>query len=128
VVGVPTHACSIDFEVIMSFSRWPRLAALALLPMAAIAQQAQELRPTDPNAPVPALGYVSAFKTEQAAPEEQAAPDTLWRAANEEVANQDAQAGHGNAMAMPGKSDAAVTANPSASRAGADAKHGSHHH
>jgi hypothetical protein len=46
----------------MSFPNKPRVAARELLPAAAFAQQAQESSPTDPNAPVLASGYVSAFK------------------------------------------------------------------
>lgn len=83
----------------MSFLYWPKVAVLVLLPAAAIAQQVQQFGPTDANAPVPALGYVSAFENYRPAAEDQVSPVEVWRAANEEVARSDPHAGH---MAMPG--------------------------
>lgn len=112
----------------MPFSHWPKVVALALLPMAAFAQQAREPSPSDPNAPVPAPGYLSAFSTYQPAGKEQSTPDAVWFAANEQVSGQDAHAGHEGGMAMPGKTSAAAPVNPGAAHAGADAHHGSHHH
>jgi hypothetical protein len=123
---VPSHACSIDFEVIMSFSSWFKVAALALLPLAAIAQQVREADPSDPNAPVPAPGYVSVFKAYRAAADGQTSPDEVWRAANGEVAHRDPHAGHGAGMA--GMNDTPAAAGPGASRPGSDAGHSSHHH
>ncbi|MBK4734652.1 hypothetical protein [Noviherbaspirillum pedocola] len=129
---------------------------MALLPAVAIAQQVQQANPADPGAPVPASSYVSAFKTYQASPEEQATPDTAWRSANEEVASQGTHAGHGGMampgmdhhspkaasgtsqndphaahgshMAMPGMSNEATTTNSSASQPAPEASHSSHHH
>lgn len=140
----------------MSFSYWSTVAVLALLPVAAIAQQVQPANPADPSASAPAPSYVSAFKTYQAPSEEQATPDTAWRAANEQVANQDAHAGHGGMtmpgmehhapaaasgnssadphaghgshMAMPGMSNEAATTNSSNSQPASQENHGSHHH
>jgi hypothetical protein len=105
---VHLHACSIDFEEIMSFSHWFTVAALALLPAmlppAASAQQPlQQPDPADANAPVPASGYVSAFKNYRAAADEKASPDKVWRAANEEVQSQGEHAGH---MKDPGPGNA----------------------
>ena len=85
----------------MSFLYWPTVATLALLPAAAIAQQAQQAGPTDAHAPVPASSYVSAFENYQTATDNQSSPDAVWRAANEEVGRSDPHAGHG---AMPGMS------------------------
>ena len=82
----------------MSFSFWPKAAVLALLPVAAIAQQGQATGPADANAPVPALGYVSAFTNYRILTDKPASPDALWRAANEEVGRNDPHVGHG---AMP---------------------------
>jgi hypothetical protein len=84
----------------MSFSFWPKAAALALLlPVAALAQQARPLGPADPSAPVPAAGYVSAFANDRTAPDGQASPDKVWRAANQEVGPNGPHAGH---VPMPG--------------------------
>lgn len=82
----------------MSFSHWITVAVVAFLPLAATAQQSQLPGPADASATVPAIGYVSAFENYRATPVEKATPDQLWRAANEEITNQDMQGGH---MAMP---------------------------
>lgn len=82
----------------MSFSQWITVAAVAFLPLAATAQQAQP-NPTDANAVVAETTYVSAFKNYLTTPDETATPDQVWRAANEQVAQGDPHAGHG---AMPG--------------------------
>jgi hypothetical protein len=83
----------------MSFPFWPKAAALALLPVAALAQQGQQAGPADANAPVPASGYVSAFTHYRTVTDNQASPDAVWRAANEELGRSGAEPGH---MAMPG--------------------------
>lgn len=83
----------------MSFSHWITVAAVAFLPLAATAQQAQQLNPADATAAVAETSYVSAFKSYITTPEETTTPDQVWRAANEEVARGDPHAGHG---AMPG--------------------------
>jgi hypothetical protein len=121
--GVPAHARSNDFGVIMALPFPFRVAALALLPAAAIAQQVQQPDPGDPGIPVPAPAYVSAFDNDRSPSEDQAAPDTVWRAANEELAKRDAHAGHGGmSSGMPNDMP------PPASRPGPAASHGSHHH
>ncbi len=130
----------------MSFSHRIMVAVLALLPLAAAAQQAQPANPADANAPVPATGYVSAFKSYLATPEEQASPDTVWRAANEEVAGTPAahaghagmsgmsaptpgaHAGHADHMAKPQGSAVANTPAPTAAKVDPHAGHGAHHH
>ena len=108
----------------MSFTHWSKVAALALLPLAALAQQAPQTGPADPDAPVPASRYVSAFSDYRAAADEQGSPDETWRAANQAVAGQDAHAAHGTSQA------GAPAAAPLAAPAPADphAGHGSHHH
>ena len=111
----------------MSFSHRIMVAVLALLPLAAAAQQAQPANPADANAPVPATGYVSAFKSYLATPEEQASPDTVWRAANEEVAGTPAvHAGHTDHLAKPQGSTIATT--PAPAKADPHAGHGAHRH
>jgi hypothetical protein len=77
----------------MSFSFWPKAAALALLPVAALAEQGQAVDPADANAPVPASVYVSAFADYRPSPDKQASPDAVWRAANEEFGRSDLHAG-----------------------------------
>jgi len=83
----------------MSFLYWPKVAVLALLPVAAIAQQVRPANPADANAAVREAGYVSAFGKYRIAVDDQETPDRAWRAANEEVGRSDPHAGH---MAMPG--------------------------
>lgn len=108
----------------MSFFHWPGAAALALLPLAAMAQQAPQSGPADPDAPVPAMRYVSAFKDYRAAGDEQGSPDEAWRTANEAVADQGAHAGHGTAKAGAPAAAPPATPAPSAPHAG----HGGHRH
>ena len=107
----------------MQFSYWSIAAALAMLPAAAIAQQSQQVGPTDANAPVPASGYVSVFENYRPAADDQVSPVEVWRAANEEVARSDPHAGH---MAKPG-----MQAQPAAQQSGSaqpdpHAGHGKH--
>ena len=83
----------------MLFSHWLAAAALAMAPLAASAGQAaqqatQQADPADPDARVPASGYASAFSGYLSAPEEQAPPDTVWRAANDEMGRLKGHAGH----------------------------------
>jgi hypothetical protein len=59
----------------MSLSYWSRVAALALLPLAAMAQQGKEASPADPDAPVLASEYISVFRNYRAAPDAQPTPD-----------------------------------------------------
>ncbi|RYE73364.1 MAG: hypothetical protein EOO81_00745 [Oxalobacteraceae bacterium] len=84
----------------MSFSHWITVAAVAFLPLAATAQQAQQLNPADASSAVAETSYVSAFKNYITTPEETTTPDQVWRAANEEVARSDPHAGHGSMSGM----------------------------
>lgn len=86
----------------MSFSHWITVAAVAFMPLAATAQQAQQLNPADATAAVAETSYVSAFKSYITTPEETTTPDQVWRAANEEVARSDPHAGHGAHGSTPG--------------------------
>ena len=88
----------------MSLSHWITVAAVTFLPLAATAQQLQQPIPSDANATVPAVGYVSAFDNYRATPEEKTSPDQVWRTANEEITSQDMHGGH---AAMPGMGPAA---------------------
>ncbi|HEX8886164.1 MAG TPA: hypothetical protein VF797_16885, partial [Noviherbaspirillum sp.] len=76
----------------MFLSHWSRVFALALLPLAAMAQQGQQASPADPDATVPDSTYISAFKEYRSATDAQATPDQTWRSANEAVAGKDAHA------------------------------------
>lgn len=101
----------------MSFSHRLAVAALALLPLAATAQQKhQQLNPADANVAVPASAYESAFKSYQAAADEQESPDKVWRDANDAMQSLGGHAGHAKEPA---------TSNPSSASA-ADA-HQDHH-
>ena len=86
----------------MSFSHWIMVVAVALLPLAATAQQGQQPSPADVNAAVAETSYVSSFKNYITTPEESTSPDQVWRAANEEVGRSDPHAGHGSHGAMTG--------------------------
>ncbi len=97
----------------MTFSYWITVAAMAFMPLAATAQQSQQPSPTDANATVPPVGYVSAFDNYRTTPEEKSSPDQVWRTANEEITSQDMHGGHaamssmvpaasGKPMSMPG--------------------------
>lgn len=83
----------------MSVSHSILVAVVAVLPLAATAQQSRPADPANANATVSATGYVSAFANYRATPAENATPDQLWRAANEEITSQDMHGGH---MGMPG--------------------------
>lgn len=108
----------------MSLSYWSRVAALALLPLAAMAQPGKEASPADPDAPVPASEYISVFRNYRAAPDAQSTPDQTWRTANEAVAGMNAHAGHGPTPASPAGN--AVTAPAAPAPADPHAGHGGH--
>jgi hypothetical protein len=110
----------------MSPFYWPGIAALALLPLAAIAQQGKQAGPADPDAPVPASEYISAFRNYRPATDAQATPDQTWRTANEAVAGKDAHAGHGPMPASPAEQAVRAPAEPAP--AAPHAGHGGHHH
>jgi hypothetical protein len=117
----------------MSFSHWITVAVVALMPLAATAQQSQpsqQSNPAEADVPVPAAGYVSAFEGYGSTPEEQVSPDRIWRAANEAVKSGDAHAGHGSMPATGAATDAPETGNPAvgAPEAGAERDpHAGHH-
>lgn len=108
----------------MSLSHRIMAAALAFLPLAATAQAGNA---DDANAAVPPTSYVSAFRNYPATPAEQAAPDTVWRTANQEVSEATAQnAGHAE-HAAKGQQGAAASM-PASATAHPHAGHGSHQH
>ncbi|MDB5841666.1 MAG: hypothetical protein JWQ23_3618 [Herminiimonas sp.] len=79
----------------MTLKQWTAIGVLALLPFAASAQQAsRQPNPLDMNATVPVSIYESAFTSYQATADEQASPDKVWRAANDEMARLGGHAGH----------------------------------
>lgn len=82
----------------MSFSTWPKVAALALLPLAAIAQQAPDA--TDAKALAAPSTYVSAYANYRVSFDEKSTPDQVWRAANDAVREQDAHAVHAGMQPM----------------------------
>lgn len=106
----------------MSFSLRLTIAGLALLPLAALAQQIQQQPdPADAHAAVPAPGYTSAFNNYRPATDQATTPDKHWRAANDEVQN---TAGHAGHMTGAGSSD---TASAPKADAHAGHEHDSHH-
>lgn len=106
----------------MSLSHRIMAAALAFPPLAATAQAASV---DDANAAVPPTNYVSAFRNYPATPADQATPDTVWQAANQEVSEAAAQnAGHAE-HAAKGQEGAASTPAPATTHP--HAGHGSHH-
>lgn len=73
------------------------IGALLVLPMQAHAQQSRPLPdPADPTVAVPPTVYESVVSSPApAAPDGQATPDKIWRAANDAVAGMPSHAGHG---------------------------------
>jgi hypothetical protein len=112
----------------MSLSYWSGVATLALLPLAAIAQQGRHAGPADPDAPVPASEYISVFKNYRPATDAQAPPHQTWRAANEAVAGKDAHAGHGLMPASRAQEAVPAPSAPEAAPADPHAGHSGHHH
>lgn len=93
----------------MSSNKWLALAAWALLPVAASAQQDHSSpSPSQPAVSSSTLGYQSAFADYRPFEEDTPTPDKVWRAANEEMGVLGGHAGH--------MKDAAVV-NPSAASA-----------
>jgi hypothetical protein len=106
----------------MRFSNWSMAAVLALPPLAAAAQQAQQADPADAGMPVPAPAYVSAFNNYLTIADEPGSPDKRWRAANAQVRDQDT---HADPMTMPG-TDTGEPAKRGAARPALHTGHGSH--
>lgn len=102
----------------MSCSFLPGVAALALLPLAALAQQGRQAHPADAGAAVPATTYHSAFTDYQAAAADEASPDQVWRMANQAVAPAAVQAAQ---TPPPGNRQ------PDPPRPDPHAGHGAHH-
>ena len=70
----------------MSFARWSAIFALALAPLAAVAQdKPTQAEPADPAAAVPASRYESAFHNYRAFVDSNEPPAKAWRAANDEM-------------------------------------------
>ncbi|QAU33325.1 hypothetical protein [Janthinobacterium sp. 17J80-10] len=97
----------------MTLKQWLAAGALASLPFAAAAQQVPpQPNPRNANAPVPAPAYNPAFNNYRSMADEQPAPDTTWRAANDEVGRLGGHGGHarGDADVAPATSAPAKTA------------------
>ena len=78
----------------MSTKQWLAVAALALLPIAASAQQEQaRYNPSDANAPVKSAPYESAFNGFRAASDNQESADKVWRTPNDEMGKLGGHAG-----------------------------------
>lgn len=121
----------------MTARQYFTLGLLAILPLAASAQQTTQgtshpHSPLDAGTAVSAPAYVSAFKDYQSAPDEQAAPDKVWRRANEAVGKPGSHAGHigENAAMVPTVKPKATAeaARPSSPRMPMTMQHGHHHH
>lgn len=79
----------------MSSKKWLALAAWALLPFAATAQEKHSsATPAPAAASARALDYQSAFSDYRSFNEEDATPDKLWRPANDEMGTLGGHAGH----------------------------------
>lgn len=102
------------------------LMAAALLPAAAIAQQALP-DAADPNAATTAPAYVSAFSGYRDPADPSAAPDTVWRDANARLVERTGHAGHGGTD-LPGTALHAPAAAAGNVHPSPHAAHGSHHH
>jgi hypothetical protein len=110
----------------MSSKQWLAVAAWVFLPLAASAQQKHpESNPLDPDAPVSAIRYESAFKNIRASTDESESPDKVWRAANEQMGKLAGHAGHmKDSDSQPVASPAATDAPP---KQGGTAEHARHH-
>jgi len=79
----------------MTLKQWLTMAVVTSLSFAAHAQQVhQQPDPLDANAAVSATTYVSAFKDYCPLSDQQASPDKVWRATNDEMARLGGHAGH----------------------------------
>jgi|GEM_PF-2252544 len=78
-------------------------AGWVLLPLSAMAAQAQAIQAADANVKVPAPAYLSAFKTYRPMAEDSESPDKAWRTANSAVR---AEAGHAGQMHHHGQASA----------------------
>lgn len=119
----------------MSFFRWLAIAAIAITPAVHAAQNpAESIDPADPSAAAAPFRYESAFSSYRSVKSDEATPDKVWRAANEEMGRLGGHAGHmkdGNTSLAPssgnvGNATAASSAQPSAMPAN-HSGHGMHH-
>lgn len=79
----------------MPFAHWITVAALAMLPLAAVAQTAnRQPEPTDPDTSVPAFIYQSAFREYRPMTDAKIPPDKTWRGANDDMQGLGGHAGH----------------------------------
>jgi hypothetical protein len=109
----------------MSTKQWLAVAAWALLPMAASAQQEQaKYNPADANAPFNAVPYESAFKGFRSSSDEQSSPDKVWRTANDEMGKLGGHAGH---MKSGQSQPAASSAEKTSEKQGNAVDHSKHH-
>jgi hypothetical protein len=111
---VRLHVIFNDFEGIMPFSYWLTVAAAALLPLAAAAEQTQKQPdPADAQVTVPVTSYLSSFQQYRAATDDSQSPDTVWLQANQNVlANGDqamSDTESGEMKGMPANQSASAT-------------------
>ena len=78
----------------MRFPYWLPIAAVAALPLAALAETGALPNPADASIAVNPFPYVSAFEGYRPAAEEQETPDKSWRASNDTMQRLGGHAGH----------------------------------
>jgi len=111
----------------MSSRKWLALAAWALLPLAATAQEKHSSSTTPGTAAVSGstLEYRSVFADYRAFHEEKATPDKLWRSANEEMGILGGHAGH--MKDAVGATPTVSKQEPAAAAQSGAMNHGKHH-
>lgn len=110
----------------MSSKKWLALAAWAILPLAAAAQE-KHSSASQGSAAISggSMGYQSAFADYRPFNEEAAMPDKLWRAANDEMGSLGGHAGH--IKDVPAATPSVSRQEPAAVRQSSGMDHHKHH-
>ena len=109
----------------MSFHYWLALTAMATAPIAASAQQAH---PPQPSPEATAVVYQSAFANYKLFTNDEAPPETKWRAVNEEMSKLDGHAAHIKSDgAAPSTAPAQAKPATEQVKAGTPVDHSKHH-
>lgn len=108
----------------MSIKQWLSVGALALMPLAASAQQKPDPNPLDPFTPTSVVPYQSAFSAFRSLKDDGPSPDKVWRTANEEMRRLGGHVGHMKGAPETVTSPDAATSTP---KQGGMAEHTKHH-
>ncbi len=112
----------------MLHSSWLAIAAIVLAPPAfAASDAAQENDPSSPAASTSSVHYTSVLESYRPVAEDDAAPDQVWRAANEEVGRIGGHAGYMKTQEPSSPAAHKQEAPSSQAPKPATTNHGSHH-